>query len=281
MSGPEGRDPTNRYLKEIAKISLLSREDELEVARRIDEEGPNSDLAKTELISANLRLVVSIAKQYTYRGMSLADLTQEGNIGLIMASERFDHTRGFKFSTYATWWIRQSIIRAIGNQARTIRVPIHKLAFGNTYRKLEREFYKAHGQEPTSQEMADALEVDVLKMESFMAMLKEPVSLEAPVSEEARTTIGEMTPDPTSPDPTVGQEMAECRDAVEDVLATLTPRQEKVLRMRYGIGEPMQYSLEEIAAQFSLHRERIRQIEIEALRKIRKTKQTQVLKVFL
>jgi RNA polymerase primary sigma factor len=277
----EGSDPTHHYLKEIAQISLLNRMDEVEVARRIDAGGPDAEWARTELINANLRLVVSIAKQFTYRGMRIADLIQEGNIGLIKATENFDHTRGFRFSTYATWWIRQCIIRAIENQVRTIRIPIHRIKIETNYRKLEKEFFQKHGHEPTSQEMAEALKMDPLKLEAFRALMSEPVSLSTPLREDTDATIGEKIPDPTSPNPTVDHERAECRDAVEDVLATLKPREEKVLRMRYEIGEAREYSLEEIAAQFSLTRERIRQIEIKALRRLRKAQGTQPLKVFL
>lgn len=277
----EGRDPTNLYLKAMAGVSLLSREDEVEVARRIAAEGPDADLARTELINANLRLVVSIAKKYNKRGMPLADLIQEGNIGLIKATEKFDHTRGFKFSTYATWWIRQSIVRAMGDQLRTIRVPIYKLDIESNCWKLEKEFRAAHHREPTSQELADALGMDVFEMEELRARMKEPVSLDAPVNEDDERPVGGRIPDTRSPSPSLDYEMAECREAVEAVLATLSPREEKVLRMRYGIGEPMQYSLEEIGVQFFLTRERIRQIEIKALRILRKRKGIQKLKAFI
>lgn len=277
----EGLDPTNRYLKEITRIPLLSREDEMEVARRIALEGPDAELAKTELINANLRLVVSIAKKYSNRGLRIADLIQEGNIGLMKAAEKFDPTRGFKFSTYATWWIRQSIVRAIGDQGRTIRVPIYKLEIETVCLKLEKEFRETQHREPSSQELADVLGVDVFELEALRIRMKEPVSLEIPVGEDFGATVGEKIPDTRFPSPTLDYEMAECREAVEEVLASLTPREEKVLRMRYGIGEPMHYSLEEIGTQFDLTRERIRQIEIKAIRKLGKRKGIQSLKAFL
>jgi len=271
----------NKYLKTMGQIPLLSREDEVEVARRIDAGGADSDIAKVALVSANLRLVVSIAKQYSYRGIPLADLIQEGNIGLMKATEKFDHTRGFKFSTYASWWIRQSIIRAVESQCRTIRIPIYKLEVVNKVHHAQRELFQAFGRDPTMDEIAERLELDVDKLEALMKLTREPVSLDSPVSEDSEATIGEFVGDPDAVKPSDALEEAALRDEVEEVLSSLTPREEKVIRMRYGIGEPSQYSLEEIGAQFCLTRERIRQIEIKAIRKLRHHRRRESLQSFI
>jgi RNA polymerase primary sigma factor len=271
----------NKYLKTMGQIPLLSREDEVEVARRIDAGGADSEIAKVALVSANLRLVVSIAKQYTYRGIPLADLIQEGNIGLMKATEKFDHTRGFKFSTYASWWIRQSIIRAVESQCRTIRIPIYKLEVVNKVHQTQKELFQAFGREPTMDEIAARLEIDVDKLEALMKLTREPVSLDSPVSEDSEATIGEFVGDPDAVKPSDALEEAALRDEVEEVLSSLTPREEKVIRMRYGIGEPSQYSLEEIGAQFCLTRERIRQIEIKAIRKLRHHRRRDSLQSFI
>ena len=271
----------NKYLKTMGQIPLLSREDEVEVARRIDAGGADSEIAKVALVSANLRLVVSIAKQYTYRGIPLADLIQEGNIGLMKATEKFDHTRGFKFSTYASWWIRQSIIRAVESQCRTIRIPIYKLEVVNEVHQTQKELFQAVGREPTMDEIAARLEIDVDKLEALMKLTREPVSLDSPVSEDSEATIGEFVGDPDAVKPSDALEEAALRDEVEEVLSSLTPREEKVIRMRYGIGEPSQYSLEEIGAQFCLTRERIRQIEIKAIRKLRHHRRRDSLQSFI
>lgn len=271
----------NKYLKTMGEIPLLSREDEVEVARRIDLGGPDSEIAKVALVNANLRLVVSIAKQYTYRGIPLSDLIQEGNIGLMKATEKFDHTRGFKFSTYASWWIRQSIIRAVESQCRTIRIPIYKLEVVNKVHQTQKELFQVFGREATMDEVAERLQMDVDKLEALMKLTREPISLDAPVSDESETTIGEFVGDPDAVKPSDALEEAALRDEVEDVLASLTPREEKVIRMRYGIGEPSQYSLEEIGAQFCLTRERIRQIEIKAIRKLRHHRRRSSLQSFV
>ena len=271
----------NKYLKTMGQIPLLSREDEVEVARRIDAGGADSEIAKVALVSANLRLVVSIAKQYTYRGIPLADLIQEGNIGLMKATEKFDHTRGFKFSTYASWWIRQSIIRAVESQCRTIRIPIYKLEVVNKVHQTQKELFQAFGREPTMDEIAARLEIDVDKLEALMKLTREPVSLDSPVSEDSEATIGEFVGDPDAVKPSDALEEAALRDEVEEVLSSLTPREETVIRMRYGIGEPSQYSLEEIGAQFCLTRERIRQIEIKAIRKLRHHRRRDSLQSFI
>jgi RNA polymerase primary sigma factor len=258
----------NIYLQKMGSIPLLSREDEIEVARRIAEQGNDAEIAKQTLITANLRLVVSIAKQYSYRGMPLPDLVQEGNIGLIRACEKFDWTRGFKFSTYASWWIRQSIVRAIESQTRTIRVPIYKLELVNKIHYTQRELYQSLGREPTPAEIAAQLQLDVSKVEEILLLVKEPMSLDTPVGDDTDSTFASFIEDDSLPSPEAVLVNSTLREQVSAALAELSPREEKVLRMRYGIGEPTQYSLEEIGARFFLTRERIRQIEIKALRKL-------------
>jgi len=270
----------NQYLRAMGRIPLLSAEDEVEVARRIDDCGPDAEIAKTALINANLRLVVSIAKQYTYRGLPLADLIQEGNIGLMKAVEKFDHTKGFKFSTYASWWIRQAIIRAIESQIRTIRVPIYKLEIVNRIKQTEKMLFQALGREPTLPEIAEHLELDVEKVEALIKITREPLSLDQQVNDDSDSTIADFIENPSSDAPSEAIETAALREQIEQVLSTLTPREEKVIRMRFGIGEPTHYSLEEIGTRFALTRERIRQIEIKALRKLRHAKRKQALYAF-
>ena len=277
----DGTPVLDVYLRRMGEISLLSREDEVEVARRIAAGGPDSELARIALVNANLRLVVSIAKQYAYRGIPLSDLVQEGNIGLMKATEKFDHTRGFKFSTYASWWIRQAIVRAIESQCRTIRIPIYKLEAVNRIGATQRRLFRELGREPSLPEIAEYLEVDVRELEELMQLTREPVSLEAPMRDDGEATVGEFVADPDAPRPSACMEDAAMRDEVEQVLATLLPREEKVLRMRYGLGEPTTYSLEEIGAMFGLTRERIRQIEIKALRKLRAHRRRGHLESFL
>jgi len=261
----------NKYLKTMGRIPLLSRDDEVEVARRVKEGGVDCELAKVALTNANLRLVVSIAKQYSYRGLPLADLIQEGNIGLMKAVEKFDYARGFKFSTYASWWIRQSIIRAIESQIRTIRIPIYKLEVVNKVHQVQKAMFQELGREPTLLEVANRLELDVEKLEDLMRLTREPMSLDAPVGEESDSTIGDFIENQMVDAPSAAIEDAVMKDEIEMALCTLSPREEKVLRMRFGIGEPNSYSLEEIGSHFRLTRERIRQIEIKALRKLRST----------
>ena len=271
----------NKYLKMMGEIPLLNREDEFEVARLLDAGGPDAEIAKATLVNANLRLVVSIAKQYTYRGIPLSDLIQEGNIGLMKATEKFDHTRGFKFSTYASWWIRQSIIRAVESQCRTIRIPIYKLEVVNKVHQMQKELFQAFGREPTLDEIAMKLDMDLDKLEALMKLTREPISLDAPVSEDSESTVGEFVENPNAERPSDALEEAALREEIEQVLASLTPREEKVVRMRYGIGEPLAYSLEEIGAQFCLTRERIRQIEIKAIRKLRHHRRRGHLETFI
>jgi RNA polymerase primary sigma factor len=255
----------------MGRIPLLSRDDEVEVARRVKEGGADCELAKVALTNANLRLVVSIAKQYSYRGLPLADLIQEGNIGLMKAVEKFDYARGFKFSTYASWWIRQSIIRAIESQIRTIRIPIYKLEVVNKVHQVQKGMFQELGREPTLLEVAKRLELNVEKLEDLMRLTREPMSLDAPVGEESDSTIGDFIENQMVDAPSAAIEDAVMKDEIEMALCTLSPREEKVLRMRFGIGEPNSYSLEEIGSHFRLTRERIRQIEIKALRKLRST----------
>lgn len=259
----------NKYLKGVGEIDLLTREDEVDLARRVDAGGPDAEIARTEIVNANLRLVVSIAKQYVYRGIPLLDLIQEGNIGLMKATEKFDYRRGFKFSTYASWWIRQAIIRAIECQVRTIRLPIYKLEIVNKATRLKREHFQLIERELTDQEVAELLGIDLRKFTELMALTKEPISLDAPVSEDSETPVADFVPDESVPDPLIQIMKGEDSEKVAELLARLTPREERVVRMRYGIGMPREHSLEEIGQEFRLTRERIRQIEIKALRRMR------------
>ncbi|MDP6934400.1 MAG: sigma-70 family RNA polymerase sigma factor [Myxococcota bacterium] len=277
----QGNPLLNRYLKRMGEIPLLSRDDEVEVARRVAENGPDAELAKQALVNANLRLVVSIAKQYTYRGIPLSDLIQEGNLGLMKAVEKFDYTRGFKFSTYASWWIRQSIIRAIESQVRTIRIPIYKLEVVNKVHYTQKRLFQQLRREPTLLEISTELELDPRKVESLMRLTREPMSLDAPVTDDSDSTIGDFIEHPNGDRPSDDLEERKLRDVMDVTLSTLSPREEKVVRMRYGFGEPTQYSLEEIGAQFNLTRERIRQIEIKALRKMRHAKRRKNLESFV
>ncbi|MFT7521360.1 MAG: RNA polymerase primary sigma factor [Kiritimatiellia bacterium] len=270
-----------RYLRKMGTIPLLNWEDEIEVARRIRDGGADCGLAKAALIKANLRLVVSIAKQYAYRGLPLADLIQEGNIGLIRAVEKFDYTKGFKFSTYASWWIRQSIIRAIESQIRTIRIPIYKLEVVNRVHQTQKRLAQRLGREPTLKEVADRLELGLVEVQGLLKMIREPMSLDTPVSDQSDSTIGDFVANPDAERPSSRVEDAALRDEIGHVLATLSPREEKVVRMRFGIGEPTNYSLEEIGSRFALTRERIRQIEIKALRKLRHAKRRRSLQDFM
>jgi RNA polymerase primary sigma factor len=270
----------NKYLRSMGAIPLLTAKDEVEVARRIDDGGPDAELAKAALIKANLRLVVSIAKQYGYRGLPLSDLIQEGNLGLMKAVEKFDYTRGFKFSTYASWWIRQSIIRAIESQIRTIRVPIYKLEIVNRVHQTQKILFQKLGRDPSNREIAEDLKMEVEEVEELLKITREPMSLDAVVSDDSESTVIEFIENPDAEIPSERMDEADLREQIDDVLASLSPREEKVIRMRYGIGEPTHYSLEEIGTRFALTRERIRQIEIKALRKLRHAKRRQQLDAF-
>ena len=280
-SAEGGEQVLNKYLRSMGAIPLLSYKDEVEVARRIDDGGADSEMAKSALITANLRLVVSIAKQYSYRGLPLPDLIQEGNLGLIKAVEKFDHTRGFKFSTYASWWIRQSVIRAIESQIRTIRIPIYKLEIVNRVHQTQKLLFQQLSRDATMQEVADHLDMPVAKVEGLLKLTREPMSLDATVSNESDSTIIDFIENPNAQIPDDALQEADLREQIDDVLSSLTAREEKVIRMRYGIGEPTNYSLEEIGSRFALTRERIRQIEIKALRKLRHTRRRAQLADFL
>jgi RNA polymerase primary sigma factor len=269
-----------QYLSTMGTIPLLKSEQEVAVARRILAGGADGQRATAELIRANLRLVVAISKQYLYRGLPLADLIQEGNLGLMKAVEKFDYTRGFKFSTYASWWIRQAIVRAIESQIRTIRIPIYKLEIVNRVNATRKHMYQRLGREPTIDEISSLLELEPEKVEEILCMVREPMSLDAEVGEDGDSTIMDFVQDPDAPLPSDPVEGESLSLQVADALASLSPREEKVIRMRYGIGEPTTYSLEEIGARFALTRERIRQIELKALRKLRHATRRRNLEAF-
>jgi RNA polymerase primary sigma factor len=265
----------------MGTIPLLKRDDEIEVARRIAENGNDAEIAKQTLINANLRLVVSIAKQYSYRGLSLSDLVQEGNIGLIRAVEKFDWTKGFKFSTYASWWIRQSIVRAIESQTRTIRIPIYKLELVNKVHYTQKDLYQSLGREPTLAELSQEVNLPIETVDELLQLTKEPMSLDTPVADDSDSTIGSFIEDSSIPAPGKFLEQTSLREEISSALADLSPREEKVIRMRYGIGEPTQFSLEEIGQRFHLTRERIRQIELKALKKLKLCKNNEALLGFI
>jgi RNA polymerase primary sigma factor len=279
-TGP-GNPLLNKYLKCMGEIPLLKRDDEVEVARLVALNGPDAEIAKQTLINANLRLVVSIAKQYSYRGLPLPDLIQEGNLGLMKAVEKFDYTRGFKFSTYASWWIRQSIIRAIESQIRTIRIPIYKLEIVNQVHYTQKALYQEMGREPNLYEVAERMGQDPKKLAELMKLTREPTSLDAPVTNQSDSKVADFIEDEHAKSPGEAFDSATLREQIGDALASLSPREEKIVRMRYGIGEPTQYSLEEIGKRFNLTRERIRQIELKAIRKLRHAKRSETLSAFV
>ena len=313
LSMPEGisiDDPVRMYLKEIGKVPLLSADEEINIAMRMEkgdeakqmlESGINADgkpltdeekkqcqaaiddgtQAKRLLAEANLRLVVSIAKRYVGRGMLFLDLIQEANLGLIKAVEKFDYRKGYKFSTYATWWIRQAITRAIADQARTIRIPVHMVETINKLIRVSRQLLQEYGREPTPEEIAKAMGISEAKVREIIKIAQEPVSLETPIGEEEDSHLGDFIPDDDAPAPAEAASHALMREQLWDVLNTLTPREEKVLRLRFGLDDGNQRTLEEVGREFKVTRERIRQIEAKALRKLRHPSRSKKLKDYL
>ena len=271
-------DPVRMYLREIGKIPLLSYEKELELAKRILN---NDEEAKQELAEANLRLVVSIAKKYVGRGMLFLDLIQEGNMGLIKAVEKFDYTKGFKFSTYATWWIRQAITRAIADQARTIRIPVHMVETINRLIRTSRHLLQQLGREPTPEEIAKEMDMSVEKVMEIQKIAQDPVSLETPIGEEDDSHLGDFIQDEDSPAPHDAASYTLLREQLEEVMNTLTPREAKVLKLRFGLEDGKARTLEEVGKEFDVTRERIRQIEAKALRKLRHPSRSKKLRDYM
>ena len=271
-------DPVRMYLKEIGKVPLLTPEEEQDLAKRMAE---GDEEAKRRMAEANLRLVVSIAKRYVGRGMLFLDLIQEGNLGLIKAVEKFDHTKGFKFSTYATWWIRQAITRAIADQARTIRIPVHMVETINKVKKVSSQLLHECGHDPSAEEIAERLDMPVDKVREIMRVAQEPVSLETPIGEEEDSHLGDFIPDDDAPVPAEAASQTLLKEQLADVLKTLTPREEKVLRLRFGLEDGRPRTLEEVGKEFNVTRERIRQIEAKALRKLRHPSRSKKLRDFL
>ena len=271
-------DPVKVYLKEIGRVPLLTPEEEVELAIKISEGDVN---AKKRLSEANLRLVVSIAKRYLGRGMHFLDLIQEGNLGLIKAVEKFDYTKGFKFSTYATWWIRQAITRAIADQARTIRIPVHMVETINKLIRVNRQLVQDLGRDPRPDEIAKEMGISEDKVREILKIAQEPVSLETPIGEEDDSHLGDFIPDDDAPAPADAVAVALLKEQLMEVLNTLTPREAKVLRLRYGLDDGKARTLEEVGKEFNVTRERIRQIEAKALRKLRHPSRSKKLKDFL
>ena len=281
LSVPEGiaiDDPVRMYLKEIGKVPLLSSEDEIELAKKIEE---GSNYAKKKLAEANLRLVVSIAKRYVGRGMLFLDLIQEGNLGLIKAVEKFDYRKGYKFSTYATWWIRQAITRAIADQARTIRIPVHMVETINKLIRIQRQLVQELGRDPLPEELSKQMDMPVDKVREILKIAQEPVSLETPIGEEEDSHLGDFIPDDDAPAPAEAAAFTMLKEQLINVLDTLTPREEKVLRLRFGLDDGRARTLEEVGKEFNVTRERIRQIEAKALRKLRHPSRSKKLKDYL
>ena len=281
LSVPEGisiEDPVRMYLKEIGKVPLLSAEEEIDLAQRM-EQGDES--AKKRLAEANLRLVVSIAKRYVGRGMLFLDLIQEGNLGLIKAVEKFDYRKGYKFSTYATWWIRQAITRAIADQARTIRIPVHMVETINKLIRVSRQLLQELGREPSPEEIAEEMNMSVERVREILKISQEPVSLETPIGEEEDSHLGDFIQDDNVPVPADAAAFTMLKEQLEDVLSTLTDREQKVLRLRFGLDDGRARTLEEVGKEFNVTRERIRQIEAKALRKLRHPSRSRKLKDYL
>ena len=281
LSIPDGvslDDPVRMYLKEIGKVPLLSPEEEIELAKRMELGDEN---ARKRLAEANLRLVVSIAKRYVGRGMQFLDLIQEGNLGLIKAVEKYDYSKGFKFSTYATWWIRQAITRAIADQARTIRIPVHMVETINKVIRVSRQLLQELGHDPSPEEIAKEMNMPVDRVRDILKIAQEPVSLETPIGEEEDSHLGDFIPDDDAPEPAEAASFMLLKEQLVEVLTTLTPREEKVLRLRFGIEDGHTRTLEEVGKEFNVTRERIRQIEAKALRKLRHPSRSKKLKDFL
>lgn len=281
LSVPEGvsiEDPVRMYLKEIGKVPLLSAEREIELAKRMEE---GDEDAKKELAEANLRLVVSIAKRYVGRGMLFLDLIQEGNLGLIKAVEKFDYHKGYKFSTYATWWIRQAITRAIADQARTIRIPVHMVETINKLIRVSRQLLQELGREPTPEEIAAELDMPVERVREILKISQEPVSLETPIGEEEDSHLGDFIQDDNVPVPAEAAAQTLLKEQLDEVLDTLTEREQKVLRLRFGMNDGRARTLEEVGKEFDVTRERIRQIEAKALRKLRHPSRSRKLRDYL
>jgi len=281
LSIPEGvgiDDPVRMYLKEIGRVPLLTAEEEVELAKRMEQ---GDEEAKRRLAEANLRLVVSIAKRYVGRGMLFLDLIQEGNLGLIKAVEKFDFRKGFKFSTYATWWIRQAITRAIADQARTIRIPVHMVETINKLIRVSRQLLQELGREPLPEEIAKEMDIPVERVREIMKIAQEPVSLETPIGEEEDSHLGDFIEDEDAPAPAEAASFMLLKEQLEEVLETLTPREEKVLRLRFGLDDGRSRTLEEVGQEFGVTRERIRQIEAKALRKLRHPSRSKKLKDYL
>ena len=271
-------DPVRMYLKEIGKIPLLTPEEETELAKRMAD---GDEEAKRRMAEANLRLVVSIAKRYVGRGLLFLDLIQEGNLGLIKAVEKFDYTKGYKFSTYATWWIRQAITRAIADQARTIRIPVHMVETINKVIRVSRQLLQELGHEPTPEEIAKEMQMPVDKVRDILKIAQEPVSLETPIGEEEDSHLGDFIPDEEASEPSEAASFSLLREQLMDVLDTLTPREKKVLELRFGLVDGRTRTLEEVGKEFNVTRERIRQIEAKALRKLRHPSRSKKLRDFL
>lgn len=281
LSVPDGvsiEDPVRMYLKEIGKVPLLSAEEEIELAKRMED---GDEEAKKKLAEANLRLVVSIAKRYVGRGMLFLDLIQEGNLGLIKAVEKFDYRKGYKFSTYATWWIRQAITRAIADQARTIRIPVHMVETINKLIRVSRQLLQELGREPLPEEIAEEMDIPVERVREILKISQEPVSLETPIGEEEDSHLGDFIQDENVPVPAEAAAFTLLKEQLVDVLGTLTEREQKVLRLRFGLDDGRARTLEEVGKEFKVTRERIRQIEAKALRKLRHPSRSRKLKDYL